>query len=75
MELTVLAATFSILFSVLFLIVGGVIGWIAKDYFWEKSEEQYHPEMYDENGMLIPDELIAVRFEPSEDFFEDDYED
>jgi hypothetical protein len=74
MELTVVTATFSVLFSILFLFVGGLVGWIAKDYFWKQVEIQYHPEMYDENGVLLPDELIAVRFEPSEDFF-DDYED
>lgn len=31
-----------------------------------------HPEMYDENGMLIPDEIVAVRFENNDDSEEDD---
>ena len=32
-----------------------------------------HPEMFDENGQLIPDEIVAVRFENSEDY--EDYDD
>ena len=31
-----------------------------------------HPEMYDENGNLIPDEIVAVRFEHNDDSEEDD---
>ena len=31
-----------------------------------------HPEMYDENGNLIPDEIVAVRFENNDDSEEDD---
>jgi len=33
-----------------------------------------HPEMYDENGNLIPDEIVAVRFE-NDNSEEDDDED
>ena len=31
-----------------------------------------HPEMYDENGMLIPDEIVALRFENTNDNSEED---
>ena len=31
-----------------------------------------HPEMLDENGNLIPDEIVAVRFENYDDDEEDD---
>ena len=34
-----------------------------------------HPEMFDENGQLIPDEIVAVRFENTEDFEDYDTED
>ena len=31
-----------------------------------------HPEMYDENGMLIADEILALRFENRNDYSEED---
>ena len=34
-----------------------------------------HPEMYDENGNLIPDEIVALRFENPNDNSEEDDED
>jgi hypothetical protein len=34
-----------------------------------------HPEMFDENGNLIPDEILAVRFENNYDDNEDEEED
>ena len=33
-----------------------------------------HPEMFDENGNLIPDEILAVRFENNYDDDNDDDE-
>ena len=51
------------LVSILFLLVGGVIGWLTKQ-----------PEMFDNNGNVIPDEIIAVRFE-NYDNDEDEEED
>ena len=33
-----------------------------------------HPEMYDENGNLIPDEIVAVRFENDNSEEDDDEE-
>jgi hypothetical protein len=54
----------------MFGIVGGLVGWVAKDYFKKK---RIHPEMFDENGTLIPDEVIAFRFDAMEDY--DDEED
>jgi hypothetical protein len=31
-----------------------------------------HPEMFDENGNVIPDEILAVRFENDYDYDEED---
>jgi hypothetical protein len=31
-----------------------------------------HPEMFDENGQIIPDEVLAVRFENSLEDFQDE---
>ena len=57
--------TFSALFSVMFLVVGTVVGWLAKDYVLQRDSKYIplHPEMFDENGQIIPDEVLAVRFE------------
>ena len=35
----------------------------------------YHPEMFDNHGNLIPDEIIAFRFENPEELFTDYDED
>ena len=53
--------------SFLFLCVGIVAGWTAKDfvhdYFWSRDEAQYyHPEMYDDQGNWINEELLSVKF-------------
>ena len=57
--------TFSALFSVMFLVVGTILGWLAKDYVLQRDSKYIplHPEMFDENGQIIPDEVLAVRFE------------
>ena len=62
------------LLSLLFLLVGGVIGWLTKSYLFENQVRQVytHPEMFDENGNIIPDEILAVRFENDYDDDEDE---
>ena len=57
--------TFSALFSIMFLLLGTVFGWLAKDYVLQRDSKYIplHPEMFDENGQVIPDEVLAVRFE------------
>ena len=60
-------------------IIGVMIGWFGNDIiyaFLNKNRIQpMHPEMFDENGQLIPDEIVAVRFENTEDFEDYDTED
>jgi hypothetical protein len=60
-------------------VIGLMVGWFGNDIvyaFLNKNRIQpMHPEMFDENGHLIPDEIVAVRFENSEDFEEYDDED
>jgi len=66
-----LAVTLTIgtLVSIMFFFVGGVIGWIAKQHFYESSYPSFtHPEMFDQNGNVIPDEILAVRFENDYDY-------
>jgi hypothetical protein len=65
------------LLIILFFIVGLVTGWVAREYMMNYREiPKLHPECYDENGNIIPDEVVAVTFQ--EGFFDDsdeDYED
>ena len=50
--------------TVLFLIVGLIGGWTAREYMMNYREvPRPHPEMFDEQGNLIPDEVIAFNFE------------
>ena len=65
-------------FVVLFLIVGIIAGWFINDIvynFYNKNNSlQLHPEMYDDNGIVINEELFAVTFiEEEEEEVEDDY--
>ena len=65
--------TFSAIISVLFLLVGGVVGYL-KEYAIDRTSQYIpmHPEMFDENGQIIPDDVLAVRFENTmEDLTED----
>ena len=50
--------------SFLLFCVGALGGWIARDYMMNYQEfPRPHPEMFDENGNLVTDEVIAFRFE------------
>ena len=50
--------------SLLFLLIGLVIGWVAREYMMNYREvPRPHPEMFDENGNLVPDDIVAFRFE------------
>ena len=73
METTIVTLTLSTVVSFLALLVGGMIGWLARQHHLEQQYVAYtHPEMFDENGNVIPDEIVAVRFENNYDTDEDD---
>ena len=65
METLVVTLTLSTVMSFLALIVGGVVGWVAREHSYETTPQNIynHLEMYDANGNIIPDEIVAVRFE------------
>ena len=69
--------TFSTILMFLFMIVGGLIGWTANDFLYAymntRSNLPTHPEMYDEDGLVINEELLSVRFVDEEEEEEDDY--
>ena len=51
--------------SMLALLVGGMIGWMARQHSYETTPQVVytHPEMFDANGQLVPDEILALRIE------------
>ena len=58
-----------------FLLVGVIGGWVARDYMLNYQESpRVHPEMFDQNGNLVPDEIVAFRFENNYDNDEEDDE-
>ena len=62
--------------TLLFLIVGAIGGWVAREYFMNYQEvPRIHPEMFDGNGNLVPDEIVAFRFENNYDNDEEDIDD
>tara|TARA_B100000073_G_scaffold310975_1_gene283709 strand:+ start:237 stop:461 length:225 start_codon:yes stop_codon:yes gene_type:complete len=71
-----IALTFSALFCILSLVVGGMVGWFARTYAYENTPNivYTHPEMFDEHGNLLPDEILALRIEHTndEDYDEED---
>ena len=74
--MTIVTLTLTTVVSLLALLVGGMIGWLARQHSYETTPQYMwtHPEMLDENGNLIPDEIVAVRFE-NYDTTEDNEED
>ena len=68
-DLLIVSLTLMTLMSFLALLVGGMIGWIARQHSYETTPQTIftHPEMLDENGNLAPDEILAVRFENTND--------
>ena len=60
--------------SFMFLCIGGIIGWLWKEHVVYATPQQVfmHPEMFDEHGNVIPDEILAVRFENDYDDEEND---
>lgn len=67
---------FSATVSFIFLCVGIIAGWTANEkineYLYARQEERLHPEMYDEDGQWINEELLSVRFVEEDEEYEDD---
>ena len=69
METTIVTLTLTTVVSALALLVGGMIGWMARQHSYETTPQVVytHPEMFDENGQLVPDEILALRIENNYD--------
>ena len=76
-DMTIVTLTLTTLVSLLALLVGGMIGWVARQHSYETTPQVIytHPEMFDANGQLVPDEIVAVRFENNYDTDEDNEDD
>ena len=67
MDIQVLTAL-ALPISIMFFLLGILIGRVARDYMMNYREiPRPHPEMFDINGNLVPDEIVAFRFENNYD--------
>ena len=76
-ETLVVTLTLMTLVSILAIMVGGMIGWMARQHSYETTPQivYTHPEMFDANGQLVPDEILALRIENNYDKEIDDDDD
>ena len=76
-ETLVVTLTLMTLVSILAILVGGMIGWMARQHSYETTPQVVytHPEMFDANGQLVPDEILALRIENNYDKELDDDDD
>ena len=76
-ETLVVTLTLMTVMSALALLVGGMIGWMARQHSYETTPQVVytHPEMFDANGNLVPDEILALRIENNYDKEIDDDDD
>ena len=77
MDMTIVTLTLTTVVSLLALLVGGMIGWMARQHSYETTPQVVytHPEMFDANGQLVPDEILALRIENTHDINTDEEED
>ena len=68
-ETLVVTLTLMTVMSILALLIGGMIGWMARQHSYETTPQMIytHPEMFDANGQLVPDEILALRIENNYD--------
>ena len=76
-ETLVVTLTLMTVMSMLALLVGGMIGWMARQHSYETTPQVVysHPEMFDANGQLVPDEILALRIETNDNNELDDDDD
>ena len=63
MESTIVTLTLTTVVSLLALLVGGMLGWMARQHSYETTPQivYTHPEMFDANGNMVPDEILRRR--------------
>ena len=73
-ETLVVTLTLMTLVSILAILVGGMIGWMARQHSYDTTPQivYSHPEMFDSNGNLVPAEILALRIENHDRELDDD---
>ena len=73
-ETLVVTLTLMTLVSILAILVGGMIGWMARQHSYETTPQVVytHPEMFDANGNVLPDEILALRIETHDNTDDED---
>lgn len=67
-----LAIVFGVIMLQMFLLLGGVIGYLTYGYLAsQEAALPQHPEFYDEDGNILPDDILAIRFENSYEQYQD----
>ena len=76
-ETLVVTLTLTTVVSILAFLVRGMIGWMARQHSYETTPQVVysHPEMFDSNGNVLPDEIVALRIENHYDSDENNEED
>ena len=76
-ETLIVTLTLMTVMSMLAILVGGMIGWMARQHSYETTPQVVytHPEMFEANGNLVPDEILALRIENNHDKEIDDDDD
>ena len=75
-ETLAVTLTLTTVVSILALLVGGMIGWMARQHSYETTPQTVytHPEMFDANGNVLPDEILALRIENNDTTEDNDEE-
>jgi hypothetical protein len=62
------SVAFSILLTILFFLVGGIIGYLSHIYLQYNAQQNYsaHPEIFDQDGKVMAGDLLTVTFEGTE---------
>lgn len=61
---------FGTFLTILFFIVGLIGGWVSREYMMNYREiPRMHPEMFDNQGNLVADEVVSLKIEPG--FYDD----
>ena len=68
-NMIIVTLTLMTLVSIVALLIGGMIGWMARQHSYETTPQMVysHPEMFDANGNVLPDEILALRIENNYD--------
>ena len=76
-DMLIVTLTLTTIVSILALLVGGMIGWMARQHSYETTPQVVysHPEMFDSNGNVLPDEIVALRIENHYDINDEEDDD